>query len=134
MPDIQRKEFSKRITSPTSWDQTSISTSLSWPEEMENVATEKLLQQWDAIDKVLYNEIDNLSNNEIFEECMQWKTQIPHLRVIGKGLFDKSICKSTDYSADKREVQKPSDHSDSPKLSIEHCQLTKVYIYMFIFH
>ncbi|KAL2725601.1 hypothetical protein V1478_008274 [Vespula squamosa] len=125
LPDIQRKELSKRITSPTSWDQTSISTSISWPEEMENVATEKLLQQWDAIEKVLYNETDNLSNNEILEECTQWKMQIPHLRIIGKGLFDKSICKSTDCSADKREVQKPFDHCVSPKLSVEHYQVTK---------
>ncbi|XP_015188457.1 PREDICTED: uncharacterized protein LOC107072775 isoform X2 [Polistes dominula] len=125
LPDLQRKEFSKRITSPTSWDRVSISTSMSWPEEMENVATEKLLQQWDAIERVLYNEIDNLSNNEILEECMQWKMQIPHLRVIGKGLFDENISKSADYSTNNREVQKPFDDSDTLKLSIECDQAAK---------
>ncbi|XP_043497779.1 uncharacterized protein LOC122521265 isoform X2 [Polistes fuscatus] len=119
LPDLQRKEFSKRITSPTSSDRASISTSMSWPEEMENVATEKLLQQWDAIERVLYNETDNLSNNEVFEECMQWKIQIPHLRVIGKGLLDENISKSADCSTDNREVHKPFDYSDSLKLSID---------------
>ncbi|KAI4501886.1 hypothetical protein M0802_003221 [Mischocyttarus mexicanus] len=125
LPDLQRKEFSNRITSPTSWDRTSISTSMSWPEEMENVATEKLLQQWDAIERVLYNETDNLSNNEILEECTQWKVQIPHLRVIGKGLFNENINKSANYNADNKEVQKPFDYNDSPKLSTEHDQAEK---------
>ncbi|XP_014600314.1 PREDICTED: uncharacterized protein LOC106784866 isoform X3 [Polistes canadensis] len=128
LPNLQIKEFSKRIISPISCDRASISTSMSWPEEMENVATEKLLQQWDAIERVLYNETDNLSNNEIFEECMQWKMQIPHLRVIGKGLLDENISKSADCSTDNREVQKPFDYSDSLKLSIECDQATKVYI------
>ncbi|XP_014600313.1 PREDICTED: uncharacterized protein LOC106784866 isoform X2 [Polistes canadensis] len=125
LPNLQIKEFSKRIISPISCDRASISTSMSWPEEMENVATEKLLQQWDAIERVLYNETDNLSNNEIFEECMQWKMQIPHLRVIGKGLLDENISKSADCSTDNREVQKPFDYSDSLKLSIECDQATK---------
>ncbi|KAK2579844.1 hypothetical protein KPH14_007529 [Odynerus spinipes] len=124
LPDLQRKECSKIISSPTSWDRTSASTSLSWPEEMENVATEKLLKQWDDIEKVLYNEADQLPNSEILEECVQWKTQIPHLRIVGKGLLHINMCKSADYNTNAK-AQTLFDHTGSPKSCIEHYQATK---------
>lgn len=124
LPDLQKKECSRKIGSPTSWDRTSGSTSLSWPEDMESVATEKLLKQWDDIDRVLYGETDQLSNSEIFEECVQWKTQIPHLRIVGKGLFHTNTCKSADDSTNTK-IQTVFDHYERPKSSIEHYQEVK---------
>ncbi|XP_011303187.1 uncharacterized protein [Fopius arisanus] len=62
-------------------------TSSSWPEDIEEVATRKVLDLWSAVERTLYKEDDedvNSTQGTVTEECIQWRTQVPHLRVIGK--------------------------------------------------
>lgn len=69
-----------------SWDRRSSGTSISWPEEMEEVATKKVIEQWEAVQRTLYDENDQVTSEELKAECVQWRTQRPHLRIIGKKL------------------------------------------------
>lgn len=69
-------------TSP-SWDGNSRSTSSSWPEDIEEAATRKVLNLWCAIERTLYKEDEQVPLGNIMDECIQWRTQIPHFRVVG---------------------------------------------------
>ncbi|XP_063974312.1 uncharacterized protein LOC135160993 isoform X2 [Diachasmimorpha longicaudata] len=70
-----------------SWDNNSPATSSSWPEDIEDAATKKVLDLWNAVERTLYKE-DNeevaVAQGNTAEECIQWRTQIPHFRVVGK--------------------------------------------------
>ncbi|XP_015117510.1 uncharacterized protein LOC107041447 [Diachasma alloeum] len=71
----------------SSWDNNSGATSSSWPEDIEEVATKKVLDLWNAVERILYkedNEEEALAQGSVAEECIQWRTQIPHFRVVGK--------------------------------------------------
>ncbi|XP_043277580.1 uncharacterized protein [Venturia canescens] len=69
-----------------SWDRNSRATSSSWPGEMEEVATRKILQLWYAIERNIYGESEEtVSSSQLSEECTQWKNQLLHLRLVGKG-------------------------------------------------
>ncbi|KAK0091845.1 hypothetical protein PV326_002617 [Microctonus aethiopoides] len=69
-------------TSP-SWDGNSRATSSSWPEDIEEAATRKVLNLWCAIERTLYKEDEQVPLGNIMDECIQWRTQIPHFRVVG---------------------------------------------------
>lgn len=69
-----------------SWDRNSRATSSSWPGEMEETATRKVLQLWYAIERNIYGESEETSSlSQLSEECTQWKSQLLHLRLVGKG-------------------------------------------------
>lgn len=63
----------------------SAATSVSWSQEMEDTATQKLEEQWTNVERTFYEEEDDqLLQGSILDECIQWRTQIPYLRIIGK--------------------------------------------------
>lgn len=63
----------------------STATSVSWSQEVEDTATQKLEEQWTDIERTFYEEEnDQLLQGSILDECIQWRTQIPYLRIIGK--------------------------------------------------
>lgn len=61
-------------------------TSVSWSQDVENVATHKLEEQWTNVESSLYEEDNQLPSGAVLSECIQWRTQIPYLRIIGKNL------------------------------------------------
>lgn len=62
----------------------SAATSVSWSQEVESVATQKLEEQWATVERTLYEEDDQLLQESVLNECVQWRTQIPYLRIVGK--------------------------------------------------
>lgn len=63
----------------------SAATSVSWSQGMEDTATQKLEEQWANVERTFYEEEDDqLLQGSILDECIQWRTQIPYLRIIGK--------------------------------------------------
>lgn len=87
LPSLQKKKSWKDADSVSSWDQSSRRTSVSWSPEMEDVATWKVTQQWEAVERTLYDEPEQVAQTSVLEECIQWRTQVPHLRVIGRNPF-----------------------------------------------
>ncbi|KAG7198910.1 hypothetical protein KM043_015728 [Ampulex compressa] len=97
LPSLQKwKSGQNSDKSPVSWNQNSTATSASWSPEVEDAATYKLIQQWDAIERTLYDEDDQIPEGTIFDECVQWRNQIPHLRIVGINPF---ISNNDRYSA-----------------------------------
>ncbi|XP_032667685.1 uncharacterized protein LOC116842493 isoform X2 [Odontomachus brunneus] len=78
----------------------SAATSVSWSQEAENVATQRLEEQWATVERSFYEEDDELPQGPALDECIQWRTQIPYLRLMGRnsaGINNKAqldICSS----------------------------------------
>ncbi|XP_014482946.1 PREDICTED: uncharacterized protein LOC106748680 [Dinoponera quadriceps] len=64
----------------------SAATSVSWSQKAENVATQRLEQQWATVERSFYEEDDELSQGPVSDECIQWRTQIPYFRLMGRNL------------------------------------------------
>ncbi|XP_015588361.1 uncharacterized protein LOC107264531 isoform X2 [Cephus cinctus] len=79
-----RKNHSQGIEDSSSWDQQSGATSASWPEDMEEAATRKVISYWEAVERTLYDEENQVRSGSVYDECVQWRTQIPHLRIVGQ--------------------------------------------------
>lgn len=62
----------------------SAATSVSWSQEAENVATQRMEEQWATAERSFYKEDDQLPQGPVLDECIQWRTQIPYLRLIGR--------------------------------------------------
>lgn len=48
------------------------------------MATQKLEEQWATVERTFYEEDDQLLQASVLDECIQWRTQIPYLRIVGK--------------------------------------------------
>lgn len=71
----------------SSWDGNSRATSSgTWPEDIGEVATRKVLDRWFTIERTLYNEDEQVPLGNVMDECIQWRTQIPHFRLVGKSM------------------------------------------------
>ena len=104
----------------SSWDRNSRATSSSWPGDMEEAATRKVLQMWDAIEKNLFGEDDQeQSFDPVSDECNQWKTQLIHLRVIGKSLNPSAIQESNEPSRSSSRKSKASDDRFGEEIIVE---------------
>ncbi|XP_076246364.1 uncharacterized protein LOC143186557 isoform X2 [Calliopsis andreniformis] len=126
LPSLQTKKVWKDVDDRVSaWDGNSATTCMSYSSEMENIATCKVMQQWELIENTLYEDGEqvNESQNAILEECVQWRTQIPHLRVIGKNPF-LSKSKYHDLSRSSSQAKHSFDSSNEEIFS-EHVS-TKV--------
>lgn len=66
----------------------SVATSASWSQEAENVATQRLEQQWKTVERSFYEEDEQLPPGPVLDECTQWRTQIPYLRLMGSNSAD----------------------------------------------
>lgn len=92
---------------------------------MENIATRKVMQQWEAIECTLYEDGEQVNQTPILEECIQWRTQIPHLRVVGKNPFRSEENKYQDLDKDSDQMEHSFDSDDEEVIS-EHSVLVKV--------
>ncbi|KYQ51962.1 hypothetical protein ALC60_08908 [Trachymyrmex zeteki] len=87
----------------------SAATSVSWSQEVESVATQKLEEQWVTVERIFYEEDNQLLKESILDECMQWKTQIPYLRIIGKNPTCDSNSTQRDVGSSSNKTKKLDD-------------------------
>ncbi|XP_029178526.1 uncharacterized protein LOC114946242 [Nylanderia fulva] len=108
-------------------NENSAATSISWSQEVEDTATKKLEEQWANVEKTLYEEEDDqLVQGSVLDECIQWRTQIPYLRIIGRSSAQNNLC--TNNTNTKHDIvsnddrMKRFDNLQNDKVSIEHSQ------------
>lgn len=103
----------------------SATTSISWSQEVEDTATQKLEEQWTNVERTFYEEEnDQLLQGSTLDECIQWRTQIPYMRIIGKN----SICNNNSTLHDigsKDDRMKRFNTLQNDKVFMEH-NLSKV--------
>lgn len=86
---LESAKSKKWPESGSPWDVNSRATSSSWPEDIEEAATKKVLKLWAAVERTLYKEDDEVKLGAVMDECVQWRSQIPHYRVVGKNIEPK---------------------------------------------
>ncbi|XP_017889393.1 uncharacterized protein LOC108630556 isoform X2 [Ceratina calcarata] len=92
LPSLQKRKTWKDVDDNVqTWDKNSIAMDVFSPSEIENAATRKVMQQWEAVENTLYEDGEQVTQTAVLDECVQWRTQIPHLRIIGKSPFNSSI-------------------------------------------
>lgn len=108
-------------------DGNSAATSVSWSQEVEDTATRRLEEQWATVERTFYEEEDDQPlQGSVLDECMQWRTQIPYLRIIGKS----SACRTNDNGAERDigsndERMKKFDDPQNDMVSVERDLSTK---------
>jgi len=74
------------------------------------VATQKLEEQWATVERTFYEE-DNQLQESVLDECIQWRTQIPYLRIVGKN----PTCDSSSTQRDVGSSDKKTKRLDDPQ-------------------
>ncbi|XP_014229669.2 uncharacterized protein LOC106654365 [Trichogramma pretiosum] len=59
----------------------------SWSQDDIEVgaSSRRIQQHWLLVERSLYGEEDQLPRGPLLDECLQWREQLPHLRVVGFG-------------------------------------------------
>ncbi|XP_072746995.1 uncharacterized protein [Anoplolepis gracilipes] len=104
----------------------SAATSVSWSQEVEDTATQKLEEQWSNVEKTFYEEEDTqLLQGSVLDECTQWRTQIPYLRLIGKNPTCTDNNSTQNDIGSNDEKMKRFDTVQNDKISMEYNLSTK---------
>jgi len=102
-------------------NENSLATSVSWSQEAEDVATQKLEEQWATVEKSFYEEDDELPHGSVLDECVQWRTQIPYLRIVGKSpVCVNNILQHDSVGSASDERAKKFDTLQSDRAFLEH--------------
>ncbi|KAK9299246.1 hypothetical protein QLX08_007689 [Tetragonisca angustula] len=110
LPSLQKKKTWRDVDDTAStWDKNSTATDVFCTTEIENIATKKVLEQWEAIENTLYEDGEQVTQTDVLEECIQWRTQIPHLRIVGKNMFLSSKTNCEDLSINHNQIKNNSD-------------------------
>lgn len=75
----------------SSWDRKSTQTIDSWPEDVEESSTKKVQEHWETMERTLHGESEQVPRGALMDECAQWRSQIPYLRVTGEKGLSKNI-------------------------------------------
>lgn len=127
LPSLPRRKSWKENDNVLS-NGNSAATSVSWSQEMEDAATQKLEEQWAIVEKSFYEEDDQLIRGSVLDECTQWRTQIPYLRILGRN----PICPNNNSAVAQRDTgvanktMKIFDDSQNDDLYMEHNLSVKV--------
>lgn len=98
----------------------SAATSVSWSQEVEDTATQKMEEQWMDVERTFYEEEnDQLLQGSILDECIQWRTQIPYLRIIGKNPIYINSNSTQHNISSNGEKMKKFDTLQNDKVSLE---------------
>lgn len=86
----------------------SAATSISWSQEAD-AAIQRLEEQWTSVEKSFYEEDDQQLLGSILDECIQWRTQIPYLRLIGRNSVYSDNSKHLDLGSNDITTKKFDD-------------------------
>ncbi|CAL1688737.1 unnamed protein product [Lasius platythorax] len=110
-------------------NENSAATSVSWSQAVEDTATQKLEEQWTNVERTLYEEKDDqLVQGSVLDECIQWRTQIPYLRIIGNNpaCSNNSNNNSTKHDIGSNDERTNRfDNLQNDKVSMEHSRSIK---------
>ena len=107
LPSLPRQKALK--DNDTLSNSNSAATSVSWSQEVESVATQKLEEQWTVVERTLYEEDTQMLKDSILSECTQWKTQIPYLRIVGKNPTCDSNSTQRDIGSSSKKTKRLDD-------------------------
>lgn len=126
LPSLQKKKTWKDVDDNVStWDRNSTATDISCSSEIENIATKKAMEQWEAIESTLYEDGNQVTQTSVLEECIQWRMQIPHLRIVGKNPFLSPKSNYQDLNVNYSQIKNNFD-SNNEEIFPEHSTSLKV--------
>ncbi|XP_076645170.1 uncharacterized protein LOC143354758 isoform X2 [Halictus rubicundus] len=126
LPSLQKKKPWKdtdgQVSTSAEVSRTTVCTSSLT--DLEDITTAKVVQQWDAIENTLYEDGDQVTQTALLEECMQWKKQIPHFRIVGKNPFLLTKANCENLGKNSNQTKTTFDSFDDEAFS-EHNQSVK---------